>query len=917
MVRIRASQAMKIVFRLSFHTTPGQSLWLKLATVAPGGVLRLEQVLPMRWINERQWQAELDLDANGPVEIEYAYQFRQEGNGVQLDEWKGPRKAAADPSLRGALMLHDTWCSAGTLDYAFETTAFQTLLPPRKDLAGPEIPDGANHEFRLRMAAVPAGMVPCVIGSVNELGDWGWHRAVPLREIEPDLWHAALHLPADWWIDYKYGLYDPARGCVVSLEHGENRQLEPRSIAEGQWTVVHDEAYRRDASQLPRAAGVAIPVFSLRGEQSLGVGEFADLKPLADWSAKVGLKLIQILPINDTTSSHDWTDSYPYSAISVFALHPLYLRIEDLSYPMPAAFAEDLDAAREWLNAMEHVDYEEVMKAKTALTRRVFAAHSKAILASRGFRDFLEKNRDWLVPYAVFCVKRDEFGTADFSRWGDWAVFDHERAEALATPGDPSWPEVAYHVWLQHELDRQLADAVAHLHQRGICLKGDLPIGIDRQSVDAWSLPHLFKMDSQAGAPPDAFAVKGQNWGFPTYHWEVMAKDGYAWWRSRFAQLSRYFDAYRIDHILGFFRIWQVPLDHVEGIMGWFDPAMPVHVDEIRARGIPWDFHRHCRPYIRGHFLWERFGDATEEVLREYLDDCGNGVYQLKPHVSTQRKVHEHFAAKNAADPVAGERSARIRQGLFDCVSEVLFLEVPGSQGTLFHPRCSLQSTRSFQELDDDTRRRVDELYVDYFFRRQEAYWQARGYEKLPAMRRASPMLLCGEDLGMVPDCVPGVLKELGILSLEIQRMPKSSKVRFADPAQAPYLSVVSPSTHDMPTLRGWWREDANLTAEFAWHCLGAAFPPHELSGELATRILHQHLQSQAMWAIFPLQDLLAIDESLRHPDPDAERINVPAIMPYYWRYRCHLMLEELSAADEFNSRLARLLQATGRTVGI
>ncbi|MDP3851809.1 MAG: 4-alpha-glucanotransferase [Luteolibacter sp.] len=904
---------MNIVFRLNFHTEPGQSLWLKLATVLDDTGVRFEQVLPLRWINDRQWQADLDVQGGGPLRLEYSYQLRQDHNGVALDEWNGPRAAVADPSKLDALLLKDDWCSAGTVDYAFESDAFRALLPARKKFASATVPKRANHTFQLHMAAVPEGLVPCVIGSVRELGDWGWHHAVPLREISANVWQAHLYLPDDWWIEYKYGLFNPKLGCAVTLEGGENRTLEARVLAQRQWTKIHDDSYRRNESQLHRAAGVAVPVFSLRGGQSLGVGEFADLKPLADWASDVGLKLIQILPINDTTSSHDWTDSYPYSAISVFALHPIYLRIGDMSYAMSAEFDAELDAARASLNALDQVDYEQVMKMKTKLTRQVFQKHHKKILTGADFLDFLKENHDWVLPYAVFCVKRDEFGTADFSRWGDWAVFDAGKTKAMAAPSHPQWPEVSYHIWLQYELDRQLADAVGHLHQHGIALKGDLPIGIDRQSVDAWSAPHLFKMHAQAGAPPDAFAVKGQNWGFPTYNWEAMREDGYAWWRSRFAKLSRYFDAYRIDHILGFFRIWQIPGDQVDGIMGWFDPAMPVHVDEFRDRGIPFDFSRYCRPYIRAHFLEERFGECTGQALEHYLNDCGHGYYQLREHVSNQRRIVDHFATWNVKDPTVVARMERLRGALLDCASDVLFFEVPGSNRTMFHPRCSMHMTKSFQELDHDLKWRLDELYVDYFYRRQEGYWQARGYEKLPVMRRASTMLLCGEDLGMVPDCVPGVMKELGILSLEIQRMPKSSKVEFADPARAPYLSVVSPSTHDMPTLRGWWREDPQATAHFAWHMLGMEFPPLDLSGELATRILVQHLQSPAMWAVFPLQDLLAIDENLRHPDPDAERINVPAIMPYYWRYRMHLGLDELAAADAFNARIRRLLEVSGR----
>ncbi len=902
---------MKIVFRLNYHTVPGQSLWLKLATVLDGTDLRIEQVLPLYWRNSGQWEAEHRVSATCRLRLEYVYQFREEGNGVVLDEWDGPRSVLADPVSHEVLLLEDDWCSAGTVDYAFETKAFKAVLPPRGPFAEPVVPAGANHTFQLRMAAVPKGLVPCLIGGAREIGDWGWHHAVPMQEASANLWQASVRLPEDWRIEYKYGLFNPALGCAVGLETGENRVLEPHALAERQWTTVHGECYRREPASLYRAAGVAVPVFSLRSGKSLGVGEFADLKPLADWANEVGLKLIQVLPVNDTTSSHDWTDSYPYSAISVFALHPLYLRIEDLGHAMPAAFADELASARTALNALEQVDYEEVMKAKTRLTRWVFKRHRKSITVSPGFLGFLEENRDWVVPYAVFCVKRDHFQTADFSQWEDWAVFDRERVDAMADPAHPEWPEVSYHIWLQCELDSQLSEAAAHLHQRGVALKGDLPIGVDRESVDAWSAPHLFNMDSQAGAPPDAFSIKGQNWGFPTYDWEAMRQDGYEWWRSRFEHLSHYFDAFRIDHILGFFRIWQVPSDQVEGIMGWFDPALPVRMDEFRERGIPFDFDRFCRPHIPGRVLWERFGDAASEVVQHYLEPWGDDCYQLRPFVSTQRRILEHFATRDMEDP----QVERMRQGLLDCASDVLFFEVPGSNGTQFHPRMLLQMTQSFEDLDERIKERVDALYVDYFYRRQDGFWQARGYEKLPAMRRASSMLLCGEDLGMVPDCVPGVLKELGILSLEIQRMPKSSELDFSDPAKAPYLSVVSPSTHDMPTLRGWWREDTQVAARFAWQHLGVAFPPVELTGELAAGILREHLESPAMWVVFPLQDLLAIDENLRHPDPDAERINVPAIMPYYWRYRMHLALDDLAAADAFNAGVARLLRESGRAV--
>jgi len=896
---------MKIVFRLNYHTSPGQSLWLKYSTVLDEKGVRFDQIVPLHWLNDQQWETSVEVKGAGKFRIEYNYQLRQAGNGVELDEWEPARVAKIDLDAHDAVVLLDSWRSAGTPDYSYDTKAFLAASGGGREFVKPTIPENTNHSFQLRMAAVPEGKVPCILGSVTEIGNWGWHSAIPLEEVAEGLWQTHLYLPVDWRVEYKYGLFDKKLGCVTSVEFGENRWLDARNHAPRQSVHVSDECYRRDSAGFFRAAGVAIPVFSLRSEKSLGIGEFADLKPLADWASGIGLKLIQILPINDTTSSHDWTDSYPYSAISVFALHPIYLRISDLNYAMPVAFTQQVMAAREALNPLTQVDHEAVMKVKTELTRKLFEKHRQAILSNASFQEFLSANREWVVPYAVFCVKRDQFGTADFARWEDWAVYDRERAHALTDPSHPEWAAVSYHIWLQYELDRQLTDAVTHLHSKGLALKGDLPIGIDRQSVDAWAEPHLFKMDAQAGAPPDAFAVKGQNWGFPTYHWEVMRKDGYAWWRSRFEQLSRYFDAYRIDHILGFFRIWQVPYDHVEGIMGYFDPALPIHIDEIRGRGIDFDYNRCCRPYIRWNAIYERFGDASEYVKNHFLHESDHGYFHLRENVLTQRRIDEYFKEH--------PHDAFIREGLMDCASEVLFFEVPGSHGTLFHPRMSMQATHSYRDLEPDMRWRVEELYNDYFYRRQEDFWQGQGLAKLPAMRRASKMLLCGEDLGMVPACVPGVLKELGILSLEIQRMPKTHEIEFYNPQGAPYMSVVSPSTHDMATLRAWWKEDPAATARFAWQMFGIGQPEVELSGEVAARILWQHLQSPAMWAIFPLQDLLAMDENLRSPDPEAERINVPAIMPYYWRYRMHLSLNELAEADDFNKNLARLIDAANR----
>jgi 4-alpha-glucanotransferase len=882
------------VFRLAYGTVTGESLCLEMEMRSGAAVAR--QTVPMRWVDEGHWEVEVDSAMNGDFSLGYSYLYRRDG--ITLREpvrrewaWQG------GPTPPARMLFQDDWRSAGTDDRVYEAKVFEVVGGGAREL-GELLSEGKNHEFILQMALLPEGLVPCVIGSAEALGEWEYARAVPMVEVAENLWKAEVELSTVEGAEYKYGLYSRSEGAAVKLEDGANRVLAPSTEADH--VVVSDECFRRGADLMFRGAGVAIPVFSLRSEAGCGVGEFADLKAMGDWAASVGLKMLQILPINDTTSSRTWTDSYPYSAISVFALHPLYLRLDEMSHP--PADAVSLAADRKRLNALKDVDYEAVMAVKWRVTRGIFDKHHDAILRDEAFLGFLQRNRDWVLDYAVFSVKRDEHGSADFSKWGEWAVYDSKKAESLAIS-----TEAMYFIWLQYELDRQLADAVAHLRSVGVALKGDLPIGVDRDSVDAWVSPHLFKMDAQAGAPPDPFAVKGQNWGFPTYDWDEMKKDGYAWWRARFAKLSRYFDAYRIDHILGFFRIWQVPQEHIEGIMGWFDPALPVKESEFAERGIAFDRERFCTPYIHRKNLEQTFGELTDAVARDFLIDKGMSCFALKEEFSTQRRLADHFAKLSGGDWANRDW---VRAALMDLVAEVLFHPVGEKE---YHPRMSMEDTASFKALDGETQGRLRELYVDYFFHRQESFWEAQAMEKLPAMRGASDMLLCGEDLGMVPACVPGVMRMLGILSLEIQRWPKDCGTEFGHPARMPYMSVCTTGTHDMSTLRGWWREDDKARARYAWEMLGKAFPEDDLAPETVGHILAQHLHSPAMWAIFPFQDLLAMDAELRSDDIEGERINVPAITPFYWRWRMEIPIGKLACADGFKERLRDMVADSGR----
>ena len=414
-------------------------------------------------------------------------------------------------------------------------------------------------------------------------------------------------------------------------------------------------------------------------------------------------------------------------------------------------------------------------------------------------------------------------------------------------------------------------------------------------------------MNEQAGAPPDDFAVKGQNWGFPTYNWEKMKEDNFKWWRRRFDQMSNYFDAFRIDHILGFFRIWSIPMNAVEGILGRFVPAIPIDISEFYSNNIWFDYDRYCKPFITDNIIQQIFNEKADEAKGQFLEFSHNGQYRLKEFVNTQAKVAQYFANEKNEDD-------KIKQTLFDLISNVILLEEENSNGQKFHFRISMDETSSFLQLEYNTQQELKALYINYFYRRQDNFWKKEAMKKLPQLKRNTNMLICGEDLGMVPHCVPEVMRDLGILGLEIERMPKDPKSEFFHPKDAPYLSVVTPSTHDMSTIRGWWEEDREKTQQFYNYMLGHyGEAPYFCEGWINKEIVLQHLYSPAMWSIFQLSDLMGMDKKLRRENPHEEQINTPSDPNNYWHYRMHLNLENLIKEKEFNEEVRKYVQESGR----
>jgi 4-alpha-glucanotransferase len=365
--------------------------------------------------------------------------------------------------------------------------------------------------------------------------------------------------------------------------------------------------------------------------------------------------------------------------------------------------------------------------------------------------------------------------------------------------------------------------------------------------------------------------------------------------------MSEYFDAFRIDHILGFFRIWEIPMDAVHGLLGYFNPALPYSADELAAVGFDVEDGKWASPITYDWVLWEIFGDLAEEVKTGYLKDG-----KLLPAYDTQRKVVDKLKGED-------EKTVRLREGLLTLLDDVLFVEDPRQKG-YYHPRISGQSTYSYRSLDAYRRSAFEKLHNDFFYHRHNQFWYESAMKKLPELLDSTGMLACGEDLGMIPACVPDVMNSLRILSLEIQRMPKSVEETFADPARYPYLSVCTTSTHDMNPIRAWWEEDRELTDRFFHEVVGGhGDTPYFCEPWVCRYVLDRHLASPAMFTIIPLQDWLSMDLNIRLEDPTKERINVPANSRHYWRYRMHLTLEALMDEIDFNENLTGMIVNSGR----
>ncbi len=647
--------------------------------------------------------------------------------------------------------------------------------------------------------------------------------------------------------------------------------------------------------------GVLVPVSALRSRESVGIGEFADLPDLARWCASVGLDLIQILPVNDT----GWQPS-PYSALTAFALHPIYLRISDLPEyaALPQEVREKTDAELTRIRASHEsnsrIRYGSLNDEKHSLLRSIFAAsvaegRLNEPLAAE-IDSFLGRH-SWLLPYAAFKSLKDHHDGAPWTQWTELRDVTPESLDSFAADGRNRLA-IQFYAWVQLRLEEQFTRAASEIAALGITLKGDLPILINEDSADAWMHRDYFSTRFRAGSPPDGENALGQNWGLPTYDWSALSRDNYSWWRERLRHAAQFYSAYRIDHVLGFFRVWSVPSRETTGYLGHYVPGATASRQRLNEAGMDDGRIRWlAEPHIRDEWIKNDLGDEGDAVRAIALDQIGDQrLYLLKESIRGERDIDD----LGLSDRALGWPHQQYRDRALVRLPDDEFVHV-----------WSFGNCSRFRDLADHEKEPMWHIASRLSAESEDA-WEEQGRTILSMMRETTEMLPCAEDLGSIPDCVPGVLESLRILGLRIPRWARrwhEEGQPYIPVADYPFLTVCAPSVHDTSTLRGWWHEEQDK-APF-WQSLGlAGDPPTDYTPETARSVLAALMETSAALCVLQMQDLLALSSEHDLGHAEDERVNIPGTMSEFnWGYRMPCTLDRLATDGVLRSVLSPIVE--------
>ena len=643
-----------------------------------------------------------------------------------------------------------------------------------------------------------------------------------------------------------------------------------------------------------RLLGVVVPVGALRSKSGIGVGEFSDLAGFALLCKKMRLGLIQILPVNDTGF-----ESSPYSSLTAFGLHPLYLRIEELEEfkTAGASIKKRIKEAKEKFDKDTRFSHYLILKEKLEICLEIFNSQKAEIIKSAANGKLAEwiKQNSWVKQYAVYRRLKE---ANEGKSWKDWREHNTvSEADIESLWKDKSLAEQhIFWVWLQEALDDQFSKAAKEISDNGIVLEGDLPILMNEDSCDVWAHPEIFNQQLSAGAPPDMYSPAGQNWGFPIYNWEAQEKNNYEWWRKRLQIAAKYYGAYRIDHVLGFFRIWASSRDDYSSALGRYVPYTPVTAGDLKRLNfdkgrIRWLSKPHIptgelfnalRNNWGGPFTEEEINIAAEKIFSKALVRINNEeLWLFKKKINGEKDIDRldlHPASHSY---------------LYKKWQDRTFLEYERGR---FFPVWYYRESKAYKTLSAEEKNNLEAL-LEKRSKKSEKIWAQHGTKLLSVLVESSDMLPCAEDLGAVPACVPRVLSKLKILGLRVIRWHRKWDKEgqpYVPFDEYPQLSVCTPSVHDSSTIREWWEHEADQM-QFSGF-IGVPSLPAKYNPGTAKIILSKTASSRSRFRVFQIQDLLHLSAKWYSNDPAQERINVPGTSnEFNWTYRLPAQIEEIA----------------------
>ena len=675
-----------------------------------------------------------------------------------------------------------------------------------------------------------------------------------------------------------------------------------------------------------QSTGFVLPLLALR-TQDKPCGEFPDLEKLAVLAKKWGMNLIQILPVNDS----GWQAS-PYSALSSIALNPIYLSIKDLPEfeQLSPALCGSLTQMNAQLALHKRVPYGEVLDAKLKILSQAWEEISSPSFSNRtGVLSVLEgwvKENEWVRPYGCFLELKKRFGGLPWWNWPEYATVRQDDIETLLS--DSSFAkQVDFWAWVQMRAYWQFENACTLVHAMGIDLMGDIPILMNRDSVDAWYDRQIFDFDFFAGAPPDAGSPPGQNWGFPLYRWDVIEKTGWAFWKTRLEAADHFYSSYRIDHVLGFFRIWAVGKAERDGYLGHFEPEMDYTREELHELGfsderIQWLSQPHI-PESAVEAIFALLKAAHDESNALPQQDTAKFRSVLFSQIGTEPLYRFSGQIQGSADfdrlvrdflPTSGtngvsygaQNEKALKSSLVSWWRNRSLLELPNGH---FIAAPNYWNTQAWCSLSDDERQELKSL-IERKGEISNKLWLENGRKILSAITGHVTMQPCAEDLGFLSPGVPQTLDDLNIPGLRVLRWTRYYEepgAPFVPPDKYPANSVACTSVHDSSTLREWWRDEPDKAK--LWDVLqlpGSC--PDDLDPAAALQVVRAFAMVNSRFLVYPLQDLLACDEHYREENPKDERINIPGTCDDFdWTYRMKPSIEGLLPDGGFSSRISSL----------